>query len=54
VAQLSDLMGRDTALALQAMIESAARPHEGMVASIVGIVVLIVATRACSGRSRPR
>ena len=49
VGQLSILMGRQTAEALQAMIESAAKPREGMLASIVGIVVLIVATTGVFG-----
>jgi hypothetical protein len=35
VKQLSGLMGQDTATALQSMIESAGRPHEGVIASIV-------------------
>lgn len=49
VAQLSGLMGRDTAETLQTMIESAARPREGVIASAVGIVVLIVATTGVFG-----
>src|ERR1051326_2468607 len=39
VQQLRLLMGAKTAEALQAMIESAARPREGVWASIIGIVV---------------
>ena len=49
VAQLSGLMGRGAAQALQAMIESAARPRDGMIASVVGVVVLIVATTGVFG-----
>src|SRR5471030_138301 len=49
VTQLSVLMGRQTAEALQAMIESAAKPREGVLASIVGIAVLIVATTGVFG-----
>lgn len=49
VAQLSTLMGRQTAEALQAMIESAAKPGEGVFATIVGFFVLIVATTGVFG-----
>ncbi|HEU5096338.1 MAG TPA: YihY/virulence factor BrkB family protein [Reyranella sp.] len=49
VTQLSGLMGHGAAQALQAMIESAARPRDGLIASIVGIVVLIVATTGVFG-----
>jgi membrane protein len=49
VAQLSSLMGRQTAEALQAMIESAAKPGEGVLATITGFVVLIVATTGVFG-----
>ncbi len=49
VAQLSGLMGRQTAEALQAMIESAAQPREGLLATITGIVVLVVATTGAFG-----
>lgn len=49
VAQLSSLMGRQTAEALQAMVESAAKPGEGIVATIAGFVVLIVATTGVFG-----
>jgi len=42
-------MGRQTAEALQAMIESAAKPREGVLASIVGIAVLTVATTGVFG-----
>jgi membrane protein len=44
VDQLSGLMGRQTANALQGMIESAAKPREGILATIGGTIVLIVAT----------
>lgn len=49
VDQLSVLMGHETAEALQGMIESAAKPGEGAVATIVGIVVLIVAVSGVFG-----
>jgi len=49
VDQLSVLMGHKTAEALQGMIESAAKPGEGAVATIVGIVVLIVAVSGVFG-----
>ncbi|MBS0549396.1 MAG: YihY/virulence factor BrkB family protein [Proteobacteria bacterium] len=49
VAQLSSLMGRQTAEALQAMIESAGKPGEGIFATIAGFVVLIVATTGVFG-----
>jgi membrane protein len=49
VTQLSTLMGRQTAEALQAMVESAAKPREGLLATITGVVVLIVATTGVFG-----
>ena len=49
VAQLSSLMGRQTAEALQAMVESAAKPAEGILATIAGFAVLIVATTGVFG-----
>jgi membrane protein len=49
VDQVSAMMGRDTAQALQAMVESAAQPREGIIASVIGIVVLIVATTGVFG-----
>ena len=49
VDQLSILMGHKTAEALQAMIESAAQPGEGTVATIVGLVVLLVAVSGVFG-----
>jgi membrane protein len=49
VRQLGLLMGPKTAEALQSMIESAARPREGMWASIAGIVVLLIATTGVFG-----
>jgi membrane protein len=49
VDQLSVMMGHQTAEALQGMIESAAKPREGTLATIVGIVVLIVATSGVFG-----
>jgi membrane protein len=49
VRQLGLLMGSKTAEALQAMIESAARPREGIWATVIGIVVLLVATSGVFG-----
>jgi membrane protein len=49
VQQLGVLMGGKTAQALQEMIESAARPREGTLASIVGLVVLAIATTGVFG-----
>jgi membrane protein len=49
VDQLSVMMGHQTAEALQGMIESAAKPREGVLATIVGIVVLIIATSGVFG-----
>src|SRR5438477_9855812 len=43
VAQLSSLMGRDTAAALQAMIESASNPAAGTLATIIGLVAMALA-----------
>lgn len=44
VDELGVMMGHQTAEALQAMIESAAKPREGALATIGGIIVLIIAT----------
>ncbi|SKA13122.1 membrane protein [Enhydrobacter aerosaccus] len=49
VAQFSSMMGYDTAQALQTMIESAAKPREGTWASVIGIVILLVATTGVFG-----
>jgi len=49
VDQFSVMMGHQTAEALQGMIESAAQPHEGIVATIVGLVVLFIATSGVFG-----
>ena len=49
VTQLSSLMGRKTAEALQAMIESASRPREGLWASLIGVAVIIVAATGVFG-----
>ena len=49
VDQLSILMGHQTAQALQGMIESAAKPQEGTWATIIGLVVLIIATSGVFG-----
>ena len=49
VDQLSAMMGHQTAVALQGMIESAAKPREGTLATIIGVVVLIIATSGVFG-----
>ncbi len=49
VAQLSSLMGVDTAKALQAMIESASDRVWGRVASLVGVVAVVVAVTGVFG-----
>ncbi len=49
VSQLSGLMGRKTAEALQAMIESASRPREGLWATLIGLVVIVVAASGVFG-----
>jgi membrane protein len=49
VDQLGVLMGHQTAVALQAMIESAAEPHEGVLATLIGFGILIVATSGVFG-----
>ena len=49
VDQLSAMMGHQTAVAVQGMIESAAKPREGTLATIIGVVVLIIATSGVFG-----
>ena len=49
VAQLSGLMGRKTAEALQAMIESANQPREGLWATLIGVAVILVAASGVFG-----
>ena len=49
VEQFSVLMGHQTAVALQGMIESAARPREGTLATIIGVVVLFIAVSGVFG-----
>src|SRR4029077_7762869 len=49
VQQLGALMGPKTAEALQSMIESAARRREGIWATVVGVVVLLIATTGVFG-----
>ncbi len=49
VGQFSLLMGHQTAVALQGMIESAARPREGTLATIIGVAVLFVAVSGVFG-----
>jgi membrane protein len=43
VDQFSVLMGHQTAVALQAMIENAAKPREGTWATVIGVIVLFIA-----------
>src|SRR5690349_9110585 len=49
VDQFSVMMGHDTAKALQGMIESAAKPHEGTLATIIGVLVLFIAVSGVFG-----
>ena len=49
VDQFSALMGSQTAKALEAMVESAARPREGVLATIIGVVVLFIAISGVFG-----
>jgi len=49
VDQFSGLMGQQTAVALQGLIESAARPREGTLATIIGLVVLFIAVSGVFG-----
>jgi membrane protein len=49
VDQFSVMMGHDTAKALQGMIESAAKPHEGTLATIIGVIVLFIAVSGVFG-----
>jgi membrane protein len=49
VDQLSVMMGHQTAEALQGMIESAAKPREGTLATVIGMVVLLIATSGVFG-----
>jgi len=49
VAQLNGLMGTKTAEALQAMIESASTPREGLWATLIGMVVIVIAASGVFG-----
>ena len=49
VDQLSGLTGRKTAEALQGMVESANRPREGMWATLIGLVVILIAATGVFG-----
>lgn len=49
VAQLSGLMGRETAEALQAMIRSASDRMSGTWASVIGVVAILLATTGVFG-----
>jgi len=49
VGQFSVLMGHQTAEALQGMVESAAKPHEGTWATVVGVIVLFIAVSGVFG-----
>jgi len=49
VDQFSVLMGRQTAEALQGLVESAAKPREGTWATVIGLVVLVIAVSGVFG-----
>jgi len=49
VDQFSVLMGHQTAVALQGMVESAAKPREGTWATIIGLIVLFIAVSGVFG-----
>lgn len=49
VEQFSDLMGRDSAKVLQTALNSASTPAHGVVASIIGIVTLLVTASGVFG-----
>src|SRR4051795_92202 len=49
VDQFSVMMGHQTAEALQGMVESAAKPHEGTLATIIGVIVLFIAVSGVFG-----
>lgn len=49
VGQLSGLMGRDTAAAIEAMIRSAGESFSGTLATVVGIVAILVAVSGVFG-----
>jgi membrane protein len=49
VEQFSELMGHQTAEALQGMVESAAKPHEGTWATLIGVTVLLIAVSGVFG-----
>lgn len=44
VEQISQLIGRDGAVAIQSLLEHASEPREGIIATIVGTVGLLLAT----------
>src|SRR6478609_8446720 len=49
VDQFSVLMGHQTAVALQGMVESAAKPREGTWATVIGLIVLFIAVSGVFG-----
>src|SRR4051812_6376784 len=49
VDQFSVLMGHQTAETLQGMVESAAKPHEGTWATVIGVIVLFIAVSGVFG-----
>jgi membrane protein len=49
VEQFSELMGHQTAEALRGMVESAAKPHEGTWATLIGVTVLLIAVSGVFG-----
>ena len=64
VAQIQDLVGREAAFTIQAMIENAHRSHSGVLATVIGITTLLIGATAVFGelqdafnliwRSQPR
>jgi membrane protein len=49
VDQFAILMGHQTAETLQAMVENAAKPRDGVLATIIGVVVLFIAISGVFG-----
>jgi membrane protein len=49
VMQIQDLVGRDAALTIQAMIENAHRSQSGVTATLVGVITLLIGATAVFG-----
>lgn len=47
--QLQGLMGADSAMAVQAMLEAANRPKQGLISAIIGVAVLLVGATTVFG-----